>query len=109
MTFRILSNKSDPEADLPPHWNPQFALRPEQRRGLTWMLAQEAESKPFVEAEVEEARLPQQRIRAEGRAAFENYARGGIVADQVRERRRGGKPLDRRRPSRRISRTATPN
>ena len=33
MTFSILSNKNDPEADLPPHWNPKFALRPEQVRG----------------------------------------------------------------------------
>ena len=83
MTFRILSNKNDPEADFPPHWNPRYALRPEQRRGLAWMLAQEAEQRPFTEVEVSEARLAARKVRAEGRCRFDNYSRGGIVADQV--------------------------
>ncbi|CAE7765005.1 mus-41 [Symbiodinium sp. CCMP2592] len=45
--FRLLNNANDASAEQPPHFL-QHPLRPEQQRSLQWMLAQEADSEPFV-------------------------------------------------------------
>ena len=81
--FSLLSNRSDPEHDQPPHFE-KFPLRVEQLRSLHWMLEQEKPSAPpFIEEEVSEAMLEPLGWRAEGRAEQPVHIRGGVLADQV--------------------------
>jgi hypothetical protein len=72
--LRLSSNRADPESDA------FAALRPEQRRSLTWMLAQE-QALEFEEEEVEEAAGLGWRLEA--RASRRVVARGGVLADEV--------------------------
>ena len=80
--FRFTSCKESASAPQPPHFE-AFKLRPEQQRSLSWMLAQEACTEPFVEQEVAEATLPFLGWRAEAKVERPILARGGVVADQV--------------------------
>ena len=80
--FRFTSCKASASAPQPPHFK-AFKLRPEQQRSLSWMLAQEACTDPFVEQEVAEATLPFLGWRAEAKVERPILARGGVVADQV--------------------------
>lgn len=80
--FTLKNNDEDTQAPNPPGF--LHTLRPEQRRSLHWMIAQEADDiTPFVEEEVEEASIPPLGWRAEGRAHKEKIIRGGVLADQV--------------------------
>ena len=80
--FRFTSCKASDSAPQPPHFK-DFKLRPEQQRSLSWMLAQEACTDPFIEEEVAEATLPSLGWRAEAKVERPVLARGGVVADQV--------------------------
>ena len=81
--FTLLSNRSDPEHQQPPHFE-KFPLRVEQLRSLHWMLEQEKpDAPPFIEEEVSEAMLDPLGWRAEGRAQQPVHIRGGVLADQV--------------------------
>ena len=76
--FTLLSNRSDPEHQQPPHFE-KFPLRVEQLRSLHWMLEQEKpDAPPFIEEEVSEAGW-----RAEGRAQQPVHICGGVLADEV--------------------------
>ncbi len=81
--FTLLSNRSDPQHQQPPHFE-KFPLRVEQLRSLHWMLEQEKpDAPPFIEEEVSEAMLDPLGWRAEGRAQQPVHIRGGVLADQV--------------------------
>jgi hypothetical protein len=81
-TFKILSNKLDPEHEQPPSF--KVDLRPEQLRSLEWMIKQESrDAEPFVEEEISEAILGALSWRAVGRAQRPVRIRGGVLADQV--------------------------
>ena len=81
--FTLLSNRSDPEHQQPPHFE-KFPLRVEQLRSLHWMLELEKpDAPPFIEEEVSEAMLDPLGWRAEGRAQQPVHIRGGVLADQV--------------------------
>lgn len=78
----LKSNKLDAEHDQPPSFI--LDLRPEQRRSLTWMVAQESpDVAPFIEEEISEAILEPLGWRVEGRAERAFRVRGGVLADQV--------------------------
>lgn len=80
--YTLSSNRHDAEADSPKTF--KLELRKEQKRSLTWMLAQESECvTPFVEEEVSEALLPALEWCAEGRARRERTVCGGVIADAV--------------------------
>ncbi|CAO1624507.1 unnamed protein product [Parajaminaea phylloscopi] len=80
--YSLSSNRHDAQAVNPAAF--KLELRKEQKRSLTWMLAQEAEeAEPFVEEEVSEAALPALEWCAEGRARREHIVRGGVIADAV--------------------------
>ncbi|KAL1674064.1 hypothetical protein EV122DRAFT_269869 [Schizophyllum commune] len=80
--FTMKSNKQDPEHKQPPHF--KIPLRKEQRRSLSWMIAQEApDAPPFPEEEIAEAVLEPLQWRAEARAVREVRVRGGVLADAV--------------------------
>lgn len=80
--YTLRSNRGDAEAD-----NPRFfklELRPEQKRSLTWMLAQESkEIEPFQEEEVAEGMLEPMGWRVEGKASRQVLVKGGVLADAV--------------------------
>ena len=79
--FTLLSNRSDPETVEPSSF--LYKLRPEQRRSLTWMLRQEADTRPWHEEEVEETNIPTLQWRAEGRVQMPIDVSGGVLADDV--------------------------
>lgn len=87
--FRLLSNKRDAEASQPAGFvAADAALRPEQRRSLTWMRAREnvdshSLSSCFVEEEVVDETLGLMGWRAEARACVPITVRGGVLADAV--------------------------
>lgn len=80
--YTLRSNRGDAEAD-----NPRFfklELRREQKRSLTWMLAQESdEIEPFQEEEVAEGMLEPMGWRVEGKASRKVSIKGGVLADAV--------------------------
>ncbi|KAK3044371.1 hypothetical protein LTS18_001460, partial [Coniosporium uncinatum] len=81
-SLRLTSNLRDAEHPQIPQMI--YALRKEQRRSLTWMRQQESSSvKPFTLEEIEEARIPSLRWRAECRAQKDIVVKGGVLADQV--------------------------
>ncbi len=80
--FRLTSNAQDEMYTEP--LNTKFELRPEQRRSLTWMRAQEAATvPPFICEAEEEAILSHPGWRAVARAQQEVFVRGGVLADRV--------------------------
>lgn len=80
--FELTSNKKDTPAVTPRGFI--INLRPEQRRSLTWMLAQEDDdAPPFIEEEIAEAELRHLGWKAEGKAERPLYVKGGVLADEV--------------------------
>ena len=79
--YTLLSNRSDKETVEPSSF--LYKLRPEQRRSLTWMLRQEADTRPWLEEEVEESIIPTLQWRAEGRVEMPIEVSGGVLADDV--------------------------
>jgi hypothetical protein len=80
------SNEEDPLADPPPNWvkNDRLSLRTPQRRSLAWMIKRESkETEPWVEEEIEEARIPSANLRLEAKVECKRHIRGGILADDV--------------------------
>ena len=81
--FTLRGNAGDTEGKPRPE-RFKVDLRPEQRRSLSWMIAQEGENVPaFQEEETEEAFLPLTTWRAEGKVTVQKNVRGGILADDV--------------------------
>jgi site-specific DNA-cytosine methylase len=81
--LKLSSNRHDNDKHpQPPHFK-RYPLRSEQLRSLSWMVAQESATDPFVESEVIEAVLPAMGWRAEAKASIRRMVRGGIVADEV--------------------------
>lgn len=61
-----------------------YALRPEQRRSLSWMLRQESTAaESFAEEEIAEASLPELGLRVEVVAHRSRAVHGGLLADDV--------------------------
>ncbi len=80
--FTLGSNRKDEMHDQPPGFRKD--LRPEQRRSLTWMVAQErSDAKKFEEEEIAEAIIEPLGWRAEAKATREVRVRGGVLADEV--------------------------
>ncbi|KAJ5676207.1 hypothetical protein N7462_009104 [Penicillium macrosclerotiorum] len=80
--FTLLSNQHETPHIQPPNF--RHALRLEQLRSLTWLIAQEADNiLPFIEEEIEEAELPLMTWRAEVKATKPQTIRGGLIADEV--------------------------
>ncbi|PWZ01188.1 hypothetical protein BCV70DRAFT_159503 [Testicularia cyperi] len=80
--YTLQSNRDDAEAASPALF--ALELRKEQKRSLTWMLAQEREEvEPFLEEEISEGLLTPLGWRAEGRAVRPVTVRGGVLADAV--------------------------
>ena len=78
------SNIGDLEIDMPPNWNQHMKLRLPQLRSLCWMIEQESDiAKPWVEQEIEEARIPSANLRLEARVEWSRHIRGGVLADEV--------------------------
>jgi hypothetical protein len=82
----VSSNQKDPLADPPPNWveDDRFLLRTPQRKSLAWMIEREsADTEPWVEEEIEEARIPSASLRLEAKVESTRHIRGGILADDV--------------------------
>ncbi|KAK5166378.1 hypothetical protein LTR04_000638 [Oleoguttula sp. CCFEE 6159] len=80
--YRLLSNINDDMYPTPRRL--KLELKPEQKRSLGWMRAQEASTGTlFALEETEEVLIPQLRWKAEARAQRDIYVRGGVLADQV--------------------------
>ncbi|SPO39060.1 uncharacterized protein PSFLO_04539 [Pseudozyma flocculosa] len=80
--YTIKSNRQDAESPSPDIF--ALELRKEQKRSLTWMLAQERKDvEPFHEEEISEGLLAPFGWRAEGRATRPVTVRGGVLADAV--------------------------
>jgi hypothetical protein len=82
----LSSNQKDLLADSPPNWveDDGLLLRTPQRKSLAWMIEREsADTEPWVEEEIEEARIPSASLRLEAKVECTRHIRGGILADDV--------------------------
>jgi hypothetical protein len=77
-----LKNNSDNEAAVPPA-GMKVKLRDDQLRSLRWMKEQESgRGVEFLRQEIEEAFVPEMRVKLSVKASTPVYIRGGILADK---------------------------